>query len=123
MTLQNIPPVLSDTCVIIENLKNVLPLSESPCINAVIEMELIQGARNKRELNQIKSYLNNFKSLPLEQTVFDLAIQLVEAFALSHNLRLADAVIAATALVYDVELHTVNLKDFRFIPGLKLFAS
>ncbi len=28
--------------------------------------------------------------------------------------------IAATALVYDLELRTYNLKDFHFIPGLKV---
>ena len=31
-----------------------------------------------------------------------------------------DTIIAATALVYDLELKTYNLKDFRFIPTLKV---
>lgn len=38
------------------------------------------------------------------------------------QLSIPDALIAATALVYDVELYTLNLKDFCFIPGLILYA-
>jgi hypothetical protein len=45
----------------------------------------------------------------------------MEQYSLSHKLSLPDALIAATALVYDVPLYTMNLKDFRFIPKLKLY--
>lgn len=42
-------------------------------------------------------------------------------YVLSHKLALADGFIAATALAQDVELYTLNIKDFRFIDGLKLY--
>lgn len=45
----------------------------------------------------------------------------METYSLSHKLSIPDAIIAATALVYDLELYTLNLKDFRFIPGLTLY--
>lgn len=45
----------------------------------------------------------------------------METYSLSHNLNLPDALIAATALSHDVQLYTLNLKDFRFIPGLNLY--
>jgi predicted nucleic acid-binding protein len=38
-----------------------------------------------------------------------------------NNLTIPDALIASTALVYQVELYTLNLKDFRFISGLNLY--
>ena len=47
-------------------------------------------------------------------------LELMEAYTLSHKLSIPDALIAATALIHQLELYTLNLKDFRYIPGLKL---
>jgi predicted nucleic acid-binding protein len=43
-----------------------------------------------------------------------------EKYGLSHNMKITDALIAATAMVYDLELITLNRKDFQFLPPLKL---
>jgi len=61
----------------------------------------------------------------IEQIVLDMDISnrflnLLEEYALSHKLSVPDALIAATALSRDFPLYTLNLKDFQFIPGLKL---
>ena len=42
------------------------------------------------------------------------------ALRVQHKIKTPDAIIAATALVYDLELITRNLSDFRAIQGLKL---
>ncbi len=42
-------------------------------------------------------------------------------YSLSHNLDLPDALIASTAIIYDLELYTLNLKHFRYIDNLKLW--
>lgn len=42
------------------------------------------------------------------------------SYSKSHGLMLADAVIAATCLEHDLQLITLNVKDFRFIKGLTL---
>jgi predicted nucleic acid-binding protein len=47
----------------------------------------------------------------------------METYSLSHKLSLPDALIAATALVHDLKLYTLNVKDFRFIAGLELYQS
>jgi len=44
----------------------------------------------------------------------------METYSLSHKLSLPDALIAATAISHDLELYTLNIKDFRFITGLNL---
>ena len=49
------------------------------------------------------------------------AIQLVDQFNLSHGLLIPDAIIAATAVVHRIELFTYNVKDFQFIPDIKLY--
>jgi len=48
-------------------------------------------------------------------------IGLMEAYALSHKLTLPDALIAATAIAYKLDLYTLNIKDFRFISELRLY--
>jgi len=45
----------------------------------------------------------------------------MESYALTHKLGLPDALIAATALVHDLELYTLNTRDFRFIAKIKLY--
>jgi tRNA(fMet)-specific endonuclease VapC len=39
-----------------------------------------------------------------------------------HTLHIADAFIAATAIHYQLELLTYNVKDFRFIENIKLYS-
>jgi tRNA(fMet)-specific endonuclease VapC len=46
----------------------------------------------------------------------------MEEYSLSHKLSLPDALIAATVLEHDLELYTLNVRDFGFISGLALFA-
>lgn len=83
-------------------------------INTVIAMELFQGALNKRELLQIQKALKGFFMLPINEQIADLALQLSQQYALSHQIGLSDTFIAATALIYDLEFRTFNLKDFHF---------
>ena len=45
----------------------------------------------------------------------------MQNFSLSHKPFIGDMLIAATALAHDYELFTLNKKDFRFIPELKLY--
>jgi len=91
-------------------------------ISAVSYMELLQGCRTKAELKVVQKA---FKSdvhdvLPLTQNISTLACQLVEQYALSHSVHLADALIAATALSHGLVLLTGNDKHFSAIKGLRL---
>ena len=42
-------------------------------------------------------------------------------YRLSHSVALPDCIIAAIAMVTNLEFFTYNQKDFKFIEGLKLF--
>lgn len=57
----------------------------------------------------------------VDQAVSEKFVTLMEAYTLSHNLSLPDALIAATAIVYELDLFTLNQKDFRYIPELTLY--
>jgi tRNA(fMet)-specific endonuclease VapC len=53
--------------------------------------------------------------LPIQSSVSALAVELVEKYALSHKLSLPDALIASTAIIFNLELFTLNMKDFKFL--------
>jgi len=63
------------------------------------------------------------KIYQINDTISDIFIQIVDKYALSHAISIPDSIIAATSIYYDIELYTSNLKDFNFIPGLKLYKS
>ena len=80
---------------------------------------IVFGARNRQELNNIVSDMEKLTVLTIFPKISRLAVDLVKQYCLSHKLKLPDAQIAATALLYNAELFTLNRKDFVFIPNLK----
>ncbi|WP_375341251.1 type II toxin-antitoxin system VapC family toxin [Plectonema radiosum] len=54
--------------------------------------------------------------LPISQPVIEEAVKLRQI----QKMSLGDAIIAATALSYNYQLVTRNIKDFQWIEGLKL---
>ncbi len=89
-------------------------------ISVVTVLELLLGSRDKRHLREIRQFLSRYSTIQLDENTSRRATILIETYFLSHNLQIADALIAATALVTDFELATINRKDFRYIDGLKL---
>ena len=89
-------------------------------ISVVTEAELLAGARDKPDLRTIQRDLELLNILPLEPTIGKRAIELLTAHTLSQRLKLADALIAATALHHGRPLYTLNRKDFRYLAGLQL---
>jgi tRNA(fMet)-specific endonuclease VapC len=119
--------VFIDSCIVIdfikgkEEIKKQLNQIQMPCINFIVEMELMQGAGDKRELAKIRKELSSFDLLDFHNEIAKLSSHLLKSYFLSHNLQIADAIIAATSLVYNIPLFTHNKKDFRYIPDLELF--
>lgn len=91
-------------------------------ISAVTYMELAQGCRNKTELKAMqKAFEAESKDvLPITESISDLACSLVEKYALSHSLHMADALIAATAIGHSLPLLTANEKHFSAVTGLRV---
>ena len=69
-------------------------------ISAVTYMELAQGCRDKAELVRLKKGLaaRQTEVLPITPAISQRATDLIDALALSHGMRLADALIGATAI-------------------------
>ncbi|OGY16867.1 MAG: hypothetical protein A2785_03825 [Candidatus Chisholmbacteria bacterium RIFCSPHIGHO2_01_FULL_49_18] len=84
--------------------------------------ELIQGARNKKELQTTKRFVERIEVIPLKPTIGDQMLSLMATYHLSHGLQIPDALIAATAMEENLTLTTGNIKHFSFIKNLKLLA-
>ena len=89
-------------------------------ISAVTYIELAQGCRDKADLARLKKGLaaRNTEIVPITPAVSQRAAELIDALALSHGLRLADALIAATAVEHQATLITANVKHFSAVEGL-----
>lgn len=116
---------LVDTTVLIEYLRQdsvaqSFIKNNLPYFSTVAKAELIQGARDKKELAIIIGFLKDLEELTINERVATLAIKLTEKHYLSHHLLFLDAIIAATALEENLIFVTDNVKHFSFIPNLKL---
>jgi len=117
--------MLVDTDVIIwhmrgsEKARRVLDRGDFS-ISVITYMELVQGMRNKQELQSLRRALRGWqaKVLYLSEEISGKALIYVEKHFLSHSLRLADALIAATAITCDQPLLTGNDKHYRVLKEL-----
>jgi predicted nucleic acid-binding protein len=106
------------------NAKAARRIEESPSryVSVVSLMELIQGARDKREVRLVKKFLAdlNFRTVPLTENIGHRAVIYMELYAPKSGLRLADALIAATAVENSFALLSGDLKHYRALPDLNL---
>ena len=114
---------LLDTNILIYflNLKDenaaTLIADNSSVISVLSRTELLMGS-NPEDIEKSHKLLNIIQSLPIDNKIADIAADLIRDNA-KNKKRIADILIAATALAYHLELVTANIKDFNKIPNLK----
>ncbi|MDP1650023.1 MAG: type II toxin-antitoxin system VapC family toxin [Rubrivivax sp.] len=91
-------------------------------ISVVTYIELAQGCRDKVELARLKKGLaaRNTEIVPITPAISARAAELIDTLALSHGMRLADALIGATAIENQATLITANVKHFSAVDGLTI---
>ncbi len=91
-------------------------------VSVITFMELLQGARDKRESRLIKAFLTDlgFLALPVNENISHRAAIYIEEYALSSGLRTADALIAATAAEHGLALSTGDRTHYRAIRDLTI---
>jgi predicted nucleic acid-binding protein len=99
-------------------IENNIPFS----ISVVTYMELIQGMRNKNELQTLKKYLKkwNVQILQINENISARSMFLVENYYLSNALELGDAIIGMTARENQETLLTANYKHYKIIQDLNI---
>ena len=89
-------------------------------ISVVTYMELVQGLRNKEELNILRNSLKKWNAgiIYINEEISTKAMFLVEQYYLSHSIQLADALVGATAVIYGRPLLTANTKHYTMIKNI-----
>lgn len=91
--------------------------TEQPIFSAITEIELLcWKTPNENDLKAITQFIENSMVIELER---EIKLQTVEIRKL-HNIKIPVAIIAATALVYNLTLLTRNIQDFKSIDSLKI---
>jgi hypothetical protein len=95
-------------------------LPEPWTLSQVTAMELIVGARDKRDLVTIDGFLSQYPVVPLSASIGTRAHRLLKEHAKSHGLHVFDSLIAASAIEKGLTLVTLNRKHYQMIEGLQL---
>ncbi|MBI4909856.1 MAG: PIN domain-containing protein [Acidobacteria bacterium] len=83
-------------------------------------MELIAGARDKRDLTTIDEFLSRCRVARLTGSIGSAAYALLKSYAKSHGLQVFDSLVAATAMEEGLTLVSRNRKHYQMIAGLEL---
>ena len=120
--------MLVDTDVLIWYLKGnekayqIIENSSNFFISVVTYMELVQGMRNKKELNNLRKALHiwNAQILYISEEISAKAMFYIEQHFLSHSMQLADALIGATAITYGNPILTGNDKHYNVLKDVEI---
>jgi len=101
------------------NRLEMLVKADIPRISTITEIELFSRKNIPQdEVDRIGVFLQYVWIVPPDSRIARIAAQVRR----EHNLKIGDAVIAATALSLGSTLVTRNIKDFRRVPGLSIEA-
>jgi predicted nucleic acid-binding protein len=118
------PQYLIDTNAVIDYLGQKLPTSgmdfmnniidEVPNISVVTKIEVLGFNAPSEHYQLLKDFMSDATIFELSENIVDATINLRK----NHKTKLPDAIIAATALVYDLVIISRNVADFKNIQGL-----
>jgi len=120
------PALLLDTDVLVEILRgrpeaaSWLETQGSRLVGlpVLVCMEILQGARNRREQRQIVELIRRYAWIHLERPDSEQALAWFETYHLSHNVGVMDCLIASLAARLALPLYTFNTKHYCAFPGL-----
>lgn len=111
--------LLCDTDVLVDYLREepqavqyLESLQNPPFVSAITIAELYAGVRDGNERTILDQFVSAFRVIEVDEEIAVKGGLFRRDFLKSHNLGLADAIIAASAVVKQAQLVTLNLKDF-----------
>jgi toxin FitB len=114
-----VPNVLVDSDVFIDHLRGAhafRPPRGDVAYSVVTRAELFAGRASQEKA--VAQLLAPFREVPVDRAVAELAGRLRR----ERGIRIADALIAATAVTRGPRLMTRNVRDFADVPRLRLVA-
>lgn len=94
--------------------------SKNLAISVVTYAEVYLGIR-KGEKRATIELLNKITKLYIDKEISLKFIELIHNYG--KDIFVPDGLIAATAIVYNIPLFTLNRKDFDYLPGIQLYDS
>jgi predicted nucleic acid-binding protein len=87
-----------------------------PNLSVITKIELLSYKTSDQTESLIKDFISDSNVIALDDEITDVCIDIRR----KKNIKTPDAIIAATAIVYNYTLVTGNEKDFANIKGLKI---
>ena len=88
-----------------------------PAVSVITEVGLLcWKTANTKNLEVVHSVINAIRVFELEKSIKLQTAKICRV----HRIKLPDAIIAATALVYDLTLLTSNVADFKNVTDLRI---
>ena len=120
--------VILDTNVLIEIIrKNISVISKCDeigtdqlAISSITRYEFLLGSRNREDFEKNNRFVDKFQLLRVSEEIDKIVAKLYDNYSLNYRPAIPYMIIAGTSLYHGLELFTLNKKDFRFIPGIKL---
>jgi predicted nucleic acid-binding protein len=106
---------------VIQTLQQIGSSNIAVSVSVITKAELFYGARDKQEFAKIERHLSICRCYGLNDAISALFIELMSRYSLSHKVSIPDMLITATAITHELELYTLNIKDFKFIPELNVW--
>ena len=91
-------------------------VDEIPNISVISKIEVLSYKTNEKEYQLLKGFCSDALLLELNEDIINKTIEI----RIEHKLKTPDAIIAATALVYNMVLVTRNIADFNKVAGLTI---
>ena len=117
--------MIVDTNILIDYLRDKLeavrflePPNPSFSISVVSVAEVYAGLKGADELLVLQTFLKSFAIHDVTEEIARIAGTYLNQYSKSHHIGIADAIIAATASVFNEELATLNTKDFPMTKSL-----
>jgi predicted nucleic acid-binding protein len=93
--------------------------AEALCFSAVTVGEIHAGVRNEREEAEVDRLFSLFPVLAVTGDVAREAGRFMRRYRASHSVELPDALIAATCVLNESTLFTLNVKQYPMFKNLK----
>jgi predicted nucleic acid-binding protein len=114
---------LIDSNTLIEYVGKLLPGPAHTAVSAIVDEEFNISFINKIEVlghsladNKLRAFIDLASVYDINNDIIEQTIDLRKEF----KIKIPDAIVAATALIYNLTLVTRNIIDFKNIPGLDL---
>jgi predicted nucleic acid-binding protein len=120
--------ILLDTDIMIDILREYPPAliwiksipEDEIALPGFVIFELLQGCRNKKELESIKQKTSYYKLLWPSEDIYEKALDIFSSCHLSHNTGMLDVIIGHMTATMNLPLYTFNEKHYSVIPELKI---